>query len=248
MADDTDARGWSQVAGEWSARWGGFARAAQLALVDAAGIHAGARVLDVGCGSGEFLGLLRAHGASAVGIDPAAGMREIAAAQGHDVRAGDAEDLPFPDGSFDVVTAVNALQFAQDTPAALREFARVLRTGGVVAVANWAGRERNDIDVIERAIAAADESEPPGDDPLHSSEGQHAAFADAGLTVRASGIVLFPWRFADDAALLGSILLGESSAFAAEMRPVVLEAAAPFRDGDGYVLHNAFVWVVGSNA
>lgn len=244
-ADAAHAEGWSAAAAGWSELWGTFARPVQNALIDAARITPGSRVLDVGCGTGEFLARLREVGADAVGVDPAAGMRAVASAKGFDVRRGDAEDLPFADASFDVVTAVNAVQFADDITAALREFARVLSPGGRIALASWAEGERNDIDVIERAVAEADESEPLPDGPLRAPGGLEAALAEAGIRVEASGLVAMPWRAAEDDSLVRGILLGEDPATLDELRPVVVAAATPFRTGDGYLLRNAFRWAVG---
>jgi SAM-dependent methyltransferase len=246
MVDGSEAEGWSDVAAGWSELWGAFSSPVHDALIAATGIAQGSRVLDVGCGAGQFLAALRAHGADASGVDPAAGMRELARHTGVEVRNGDAEHLPFSAASFDVVLAVNALQFADDTTAALREFARVLVPGGRIGVANWAEGARNDVDAIERAVAEADESEAHPDGPLRPAGGLEAAFAAAGLRVSASGIVDTPWRATGDDTLVRGILLGEDDGFLAEMRPVVLSAATPFRDGDGYLLRGALRWAVGT--
>jgi SAM-dependent methyltransferase len=246
MVDGADAGGWSDVADGWASMWGGFARPAQRVLMDAAAITPGTAVVDVGCGGGEFLALLRDAGARAVGVDPADGMRRVATAAGFDVRAGDAEHLPFDAGAFEVATAVNALQFADDTTAALRELARVVVADGRVAIANWADAAHNDLDVIEHAVALADDTEPHPDGPLRIEGGLESALAAAGLGVSASGLVDVPWAAADEEALVRGVLLGETEEFIAEMRPVVREAAAPFRVGEGYVLHNRFRWVVGA--
>jgi SAM-dependent methyltransferase len=246
VVDGADAEGWSQVAEGWSRLWGLSARPAQEALAAAAGVTAGTRVLDVGCGGGEFLGLLRDLGARPVGVDPAGGMRRLSAARGFEVHAGDAENLPFAAGSFDAVAAVNALQFADDIPAALAEFARVLAPGGRVAIANWAEAAENDLDTIEQAVARADEVDALPDDPLRLPGGLEAALTAAGLEVTASGMVDTPWRAADDDALVTGVLLGADPAFVAEMRPVVLAAAEPFRDAEGYLLRNRYRWSVGT--
>lgn len=240
MVDGADAEGWSQVAEGWSRLWGGFARPAQEALIAAAHVSAGTRVVDVGCGGGEFLALLRERGATPVGVDPAEGMRRVAASAGHEVHPGDAEHLPFAAGSFEVVTAVNALQFASDTTAALAEMTRVLVPGGRIAIATWADSAHNDVDTIERAVALADDAEPLPDDPLRVPGGLEEALAAAGLEVTASALVDTPWRAADDDTLVAGILLGADPAFVDEMRPVVLAAARLFRDGHGYLLNNAF--------
>jgi SAM-dependent methyltransferase len=244
MVDGADTAGWSDVALGWAELWGAFAQPAQDALVAACGIAPGSRVLDVGCGSGEFLARLRAVGAEPTGADPAPAMVAAASVHAFVVQA-DAEDLPFDAGLFDVVTAVNALQFAGDTTAALQESARVLAPGGRIGVANWAEASRNDIDVIERAVAEAFEDEQLPDGPLRAEGGIERAMQEAGLDVVSSGIVDVPWRAPDAATLVRGILLGEDASTLAELHHVVVGAAAPFRTADGgYLLRNAFRWAV----
>ena len=100
-----------------------------------------AEVLDLGCGPGTItLGLARRAG-RVVGLDVAAKMvdqaRELAAgSEVHNVsfEVGSAYELPFGDGSFDVVYAHQVMQHLADPVRALREARRVLRPGGLVAV------------------------------------------------------------------------------------------------------------------
>ena len=104
-------------------------------------LGAGDAVLDVGSGPGTItVGLARRAG-RAVGLDMAAEMVEAArthaAAEGvanATFEVGSAYELPFADGSFDVVHAHQVLQHLSDPVRALREFRRVLRPGGLVAV------------------------------------------------------------------------------------------------------------------
>ena len=98
---------------------------------------AGARVLEVGCGSAPCARWLASAGASVVGLDLSAGMlrhaRMAAARTGVAVplvQAG-AERLPFADGCFDIAcSAFGAVPFVADSAAVMREVARVLRAGG----------------------------------------------------------------------------------------------------------------------
>lgn len=242
VMDGADETGWSAVASEWAELWGTFSAPARHALVAATGIRSGSRVLDVGCGSGEFLAMLVGLGADAAGIDPAPAMVDLARATGAEVCLGEAEHLPWPDATFDVVTAVNALQFADDTDAALAEFARVTVPGGFVAIANWAEGSLNDLNVIEAAIADGDLL---ADGDLRQPGGLEAVLSEAGLEVTASGVVEVPWEAHDEETLVRGILLGEDAATMAAASATVVAAAHPFRTADGgYRLVNAFRYAV----
>lgn len=92
--------------------------------------RAGERLLDVGCGTGEHLMFFRNQGCSVTGIDPS--RERVEAAQrklGHraDIHAGRAEDLPFSDNEFDIVTMIASLEFVEDPQKAVSEAVRVSR-------------------------------------------------------------------------------------------------------------------------
>src|SRR4051795_6340866 len=70
-----------------------------------------------------------------------------------DLREGDMESLPFADAAFDAVLGVNAFQFAGDPVRALREAARVVRPGGIVAASLFAAPERSQSTVVHHAMA-----------------------------------------------------------------------------------------------
>ena len=110
-------------------------------LADAAGVTAGMRALDVGCGPGGLTHELAARlGEDHVAaIDPSP---QFAAANrerhpGADVREGTAEELPFADASFDAALSSLVIGFMRDADAGAREMARVTRPGGVVAQCMW---------------------------------------------------------------------------------------------------------------
>jgi SAM-dependent methyltransferase len=111
------------------------------ALVEFAAIAPDERVLDVGCGAGAVLGPASRVAGSAVGIElsPAMAERARAAAPSAEVVVGDASVLPFEDGSFDVVMSSFVVFFMPDPTAALQEWKRVLKPGGRMVVATWAG-------------------------------------------------------------------------------------------------------------
>jgi SAM-dependent methyltransferase len=105
-------------------------------VLDMAGGICGRQVLDVGCGDGMLAASAAGRGAHVNGVDTSLEMleaaRERASLLGPAIRLdrADAEALPFPDASFDVVFAVTVLCFVSDPEAAVREMARVLVPGG----------------------------------------------------------------------------------------------------------------------
>ena len=110
-------------------------------LADLAGVEAGQRVLDVGCGPGVLTGelVVRVGASNVSAVDPSETF--IAAIQSRhpevDVRQGSAEELPFDDDIFDVSLAQLVVHFMADPVQGLREMKRVTRPGGVVAACVW---------------------------------------------------------------------------------------------------------------
>lgn len=110
----------------------------------------GARVLDVCCGSGaSAIPAAEAVGpmGSVTGVDLATNLLELARTKAEQrgltniqFKSGDMTDLPFKTGSFDVVVCVFGIFFVPDMEAALRELARVTRSGGRLAVTTWGPR------------------------------------------------------------------------------------------------------------
>jgi SAM-dependent methyltransferase len=112
-------------------------------FLDRVGVGQGDTVLDVACGSGQ-LALAAAHkGAKVTGIDIATNAihaaRGRAAAEAIDARfdEGDAEDLPYADGAFDLVATIFGAMFAPRPERTAAEMMRVCRPGGRIAMANW---------------------------------------------------------------------------------------------------------------
>ncbi|HVI07813.1 MAG TPA: class I SAM-dependent methyltransferase [Candidatus Binatia bacterium] len=107
------------------------------------GIPPGARVLDVACGTGNTAIPAARRGAAVTGCDIAPNLlaqaRLRATGENLDIRfeEGDAEDLPFPDSSFDVVISMFGAMFAPRPERVASELLRVCKPGGFVAMANW---------------------------------------------------------------------------------------------------------------
>ncbi len=113
-------------------------------VVRSARIRAGESVLDVACGTGNTAVMARARNAAVTGLDLTPELLAVAqkraAEEGYDDitwKAGDAEQLPFPDGTFDVVVSSCGLMFAPDQQKVADEVARVTKRGGRIAIQAW---------------------------------------------------------------------------------------------------------------
>ncbi|HEX5512493.1 MAG TPA: class I SAM-dependent methyltransferase [Actinomycetales bacterium] len=110
-------------------------------LVERADVHAGQRVLDVGCGPGALTTKLveRLGTDSVSAVDPSPTFIDAVRARlpGIDVHRATAENLPFPDGAFDAALAQLVVHFMKDPVAGIREMARVTRRGGLVGASVW---------------------------------------------------------------------------------------------------------------
>src|SRR5260370_794496 len=106
-------------------------------------IAPGARVLDVACGTGNTAIPEARAEAVVTGVDIASNLLEQARARAakEGVKAtfeeGDAEQLKFPDGSFDAIVSMFGAMFAPRPERVAAEFLRVCRPGGLIAMANW---------------------------------------------------------------------------------------------------------------
>jgi SAM-dependent methyltransferase len=119
---------------------GRYSRELAPAFADFAHVESGQRVLDVGCGSG----VLTEELASRIGADHVAGadpspLLDACAERvpGADLKRAAAEDLPWPDDSFDAALAQLVVHFMTDVEDGIAEMARVARPGGVVAACTW---------------------------------------------------------------------------------------------------------------
>jgi SAM-dependent methyltransferase len=108
-------------------------------MADFAGIGAGQRVLDVGCGPGALVAELVDRGAHVTAVDPSA--QFVAAATERypdvDVQQATAEELPFKDETYDAALAQLVVHFMADPVRGIAEMARVTVDGGVVAASVW---------------------------------------------------------------------------------------------------------------
>ena len=117
-------------------------------------------ILDIGCGNGLYLGVLRGRGHRGLvcGADLSPGMLRSAvpAAGGSPLLVSDAQAIPFADHSFDVTLAMHMLYHVPDRALAIAELRRVLRPGGVALVVTNSERHFQELDdlLVECAAAA----------------------------------------------------------------------------------------------
>lgn len=225
------------------------------AVLDAARVGRGTSVLDVGCGAGLALVLAAERGAAVSGLDVSPGLLGVARDRlpGADLRDGDMESLPFPDAAFDAVVGVNAFQFAGDPRLALREAARVTRSGGRVVASLFAAPERSQGTAAHEAMSSLIPPSQAGDHApyaLSAPGNLESALADAGLRVTGAGEVVCCWRYASMEDAVRALLCSAGGARAAEaagqdaVREVLVPVLARFQaPGAGAVtMENTFRW------
>lgn len=140
---DAADNGWEASAAAWIADMGEVGDYGRRFVLDAPMLArvralAPADALDVGCGEGRFCRRLREEGVTVTGVEPTPSLHAAAVARDPAGRyvAAQAEALPFPAASFDLVVSYLTLIDIDDVEAAIAEMARVLRPGGAILVAN----------------------------------------------------------------------------------------------------------------
>jgi SAM-dependent methyltransferase len=224
------------------------------AVLDAAGVGPGTRLLDVAAGAGYLAGAAVQRGADAVGIDFSIAQVRLARRRYPRIRfeQADAQALGFPEDTFDAVVCGFGICHLPDPDRALREAFRVLKRGGRVAFTVW--------DVPERAVGfgavygairdhgSVDVGLPDGpslflfSDPVQSSR----ALLAAGFVTPSCRPVPQTWRMTDPDELFatlaegtvraGAILRAQEAAALGRIRASVREAVARYRSGDLYQL------------
>jgi SAM-dependent methyltransferase len=173
-------------------------------FVDFVGVQG--EVLDVGCGTGALTFAIAQNKAVSkiCAIDLSEAFLAYARSKTDDPRisfeAGDAQNLRFPDASFDRCLALLVVSFIPDAPRAAREMRRVTRPGGLVATAMWdntgSGNELNQ-SLWDAALPLDPKSPQPKDRPraYGTAEDLSSLWAAAGLTNIEVKNIVFPCGF-----------------------------------------------------
>ncbi|HKC83114.1 MAG TPA: methyltransferase domain-containing protein [bacterium] len=162
-----EASGWERQAPGYDGFFTEITNRTADAVLDAAGVMQGTRLLDIATGPGLVAGRGAARGAAVVGIDIADAMVAIARRRcpQAEFRRADAHELPFADASFDAVTGNFAILHLGRPDQAVRECARVLAPGGTLALTVWDEPERTALFGALLGALDACGAAPPADIP-----------------------------------------------------------------------------------
>lgn len=161
------------------------------AMLEAASLHGSERVLDAGCGTGHTALAFAARAAEVIGVD----LTEAMLAQGRKLardrnlsnvafKRGDVEHLAFPDAAFDIVTSRYSAHHYPHPLAALREFARVLKPGGILLLVDVMAPDEPAPDTFLNAIELLRDPSHVRD---HRVEEWERMFATAGFSAETLG-------------------------------------------------------------
>ena len=172
-------------------------------LCEAVALEAGANVLDVACGNGNATLAAARRFCRVTGLDYVPALLERAAERARAERLsptlieGDAEQLPFSEGLFDVVLSTFGVMFAPDQARAAKELVRVCKPGGQIALASWTAE--GFIGDLLRTVSRYVPPAKVAPSPMHwgSEHGIAALFGDTAIVQRAQRkMFMFRYRSA----------------------------------------------------
>ena len=240
--------GWQRAAASYEDTFAPATARFVAPLLDAVELSPGERVLDIACGPGHVAAAAAHRGAAAQGLDFSSAMVGIARnTYPHIVvTEGDAEDMPYPDGTFHAAVSNFGMHHVPRPEAALAECKRVLMPGGRVAFTVWATPAENIAWGLVFDAVARHGDRLAADAPLPGAlnEPDHClrALEAANLVDRSAEIVRAEWMLPSAHGLVAALSAGtvRMAALIAAQKPSALPAiiadidaqAQAFRRGD----------------
>lgn len=254
-----NGRLWGARAEDWANIQEPQFSSAYDAIFDVCAVGTGTKYCDVGCGSGMAALLAHQRGAEVYGLDAADNLLAIARTRvpAADLHTGDLEELPFPDGSFDLVAGFNSFQYAANPVVALAEAKRVAKPNtGRVVIMTWGPPEGMEAATLVEALKPLLPPPPPG------APGPFALSDETALRSFVEGAGLHPlqvndvachWHYPDLQTALRGLGSSGVATRAAEnssesaLNEVHEAALAPFRSKDGTIrVAASFRWLLAS--
>jgi ubiquinone/menaquinone biosynthesis C-methylase UbiE len=253
--------GWDRAASHYETSWKAQLAPAQALLLEKAALRPGEWVLDVACGTG----LVTFPAARAVGPDGFVAATDLSDQMVAHVRAeaerrglryvaaeqADAEEIAYPDGSFDAALCGLGLMYFPDPVAAMRAQRRVMRPGGRAVAAVWGRRDRcgwaGVFPVVEARVAS---DVCPLFFALGTGDAMRATFEQAGFEDVAATRITTTLRYPSAEAACAAAFVGGPVAMAyarfdaqtrAEAHAGYLATIESFRSGRGYAIPGEFV-------
>ena len=243
--------GWVARAGTYDGLVATITKHAIDPILDTFGALAGKRVLDVACGTGNLAAAAAGRGAASDGIDFASTMVETATSRhpGVAFRQGDAEHLPYGDGSFDAVACAFGLLHMDRPDLVIQEAARVLKSGGRYTFTVWCGPEQG-ADLFALVLGAVrkhgtlDVPLPPAPPMFRFADPDEcrSALAAAGFVSPKVSVLPLAWRAARPEDVLAFIYRGtvrmpmvleaQTAQARAAIDRAIVEGCEAFRKGD----------------
>lgn len=246
---------WGKQARIWAELQEPLHRPLWEAMLTAAAVGPGTRLLDAGCGGGGASLLAAKRGARITGLDAAEPLIDMARKRlpEGDFRVGDLQELPFDDDAFDTVVAASSLQYTQDRVAGLRELKRVCDPGGRIVVGLWSTPDEVEFRVVFQAVRDSLPEPPPGEGPFVLSQPGvlEGLIETAGMKVGGSGKASCPFEYESFDVLWQATVSGGPiqavlrSVGEDELRAAVEGAVAAYERPDGsFRMENRFRYVL----
>jgi SAM-dependent methyltransferase len=258
-ADPFDAferEGWAtNDAGAYERLFGPITSHPIDALLDAAHVGPGTRVVDVATGPGFVAARAATRGAVVTGVDRSAQMLALAASRHPEIRfiSGDAEQLALPAAGFDAAVASFCILHLARPERCASELARITAPGGRVAVTAWNTPDRARLFGVLLDAARTAGARPPDDLPAGPDFFRFAADVEltallAGAGLKQIEVHTLDWQakiasaeelwngLAQGTVRTRALLVSQPPGVQAAIRAALVEALAPYRSGDGYAV------------